>query len=124
MKPKVAMRMGDWKILARLDQPEAKQTAAIKKAELTTFERYNLGGDLGETTDLAGKEPERLTAMAEALGKLYREVRDEGPAWRGTPDPRCAEGGDLAAMETEGKGAVAAKWTAPCLGDGNVTGTV
>ena len=88
-KPKVAMRIGDWKILARLTGAELKPGAhirpedmeAIKSAELASLELYNLREDVGETTDLARKEPERLEAMAAELRKLYREVRDESPVW-------------------------------------------
>jgi len=87
--PKVAMRVGDWKILATLTEPDLKPGAditdeiqqSIKRAELASFELYNLREDVGETTDLAEKEPERLAAMSAQLRKLYREVRDESPVW-------------------------------------------
>ena len=90
-KPKVAMRVGDWKILARLDgkvpvlRPGVRQTAEdvkwFKTAELITFELYNLRWDLGETTDLAEREPERLAEMSSQLRKLYYEIRAESPVW-------------------------------------------
>ena len=94
--PKVAMRMGDWMLLAHLDGPEMKSRAdihaddqkAIKTAELSTFELYNLRRDLGQTTDLAAKEPKRLEEMAGVLRKLYREVRDESPTWPAWDWPR------------------------------------
>ena len=87
--PKVAMRDGEWKILARLTGREirpggnilAADQEAIKKAELASFELYNLRRDIGETTDLSGREPERLAAMTARLRKFYREVRDESPVW-------------------------------------------
>jgi len=92
--PKVAMRMGDWKILGGLDgQPlkpssdiVASAEASIKKAELVSFELYNLREDVGETTDLAGREPQRLAAMAEKLRTIYHEVREETPTW---PEWKC-----------------------------------
>lgn len=95
-KPKAAMRIGDWKILAQLSDPQIKQTGdilaeaqkQIKVAELTTFELYNLREDIGETTDLAQKEPQRLAAMSAQLRKLYREVRDESPSWPAWKWPR------------------------------------
>jgi arylsulfatase A len=95
-KPKVAMRMGDWKILATLTEPDLKPSAditdeaqqSIKRAELDSFELYNLREDIGETTDLAEKEFERLRAMAARLRKLYREVRDESPTWPAWEWPR------------------------------------
>ncbi|MCA9247612.1 MAG: sulfatase [Planctomycetales bacterium] len=88
-KPKVAMRMGDWKILAHLDTPELRpgvdQTAAemkrFKTADLTTFELYNLRNDISETTDVAAEQPERLATMAATLRESYYEMRDESPVW-------------------------------------------
>ncbi|NUQ65683.1 MAG: sulfatase-like hydrolase/transferase [Pirellulales bacterium] len=88
-EPKVALRDGDWKLLARIDQPgpahrnsiHPDDQRALKTAELTTFELYNLRADIGETRDLAAQEPERLKAMAAKMQTLYREVRDECPLW-------------------------------------------
>jgi arylsulfatase A len=95
-KPKVAMRIGDWKILATLTGPELKPGAdlveeemkAIKTAELATFELYNLAEDVGEKTDLAGREPKRLKEMSARLRRMYREVRDETPTWPAWEWPR------------------------------------
>jgi arylsulfatase A len=70
-RPKVAIRQGDWKLLAH--------------AGLEKFELYNLKDDLKEANDLAEKEPERVKAMAETLKKLHAEVSAEGPRW---PTPR------------------------------------
>jgi len=88
-KAKVAMRVGDWKILGHLSTPESKPTVditpesqqAIKEAELVAFELYNLRDDLGETTDLAATQPERLAPLASRLRQMHREVRDESPVW-------------------------------------------
>ena len=88
-KPKVAMRVGDWKILATLTGPEIKPYGDIrpgdqrlhKIAELDSFELNNLVDDIGETKDLASKVPERLKVMSEQLRNMYREVRDESPIW-------------------------------------------
>lgn len=88
-RPKVALRDGDWKILAALSGPaiapgadvrEADQRA-FKSAEAEGFELYNLREDVGEATDLAAREPDRTRAMAAALRRLHREVRDESPVW-------------------------------------------
>ncbi len=95
-KPKVAMRIGDWKILAHLTGPEMKpfgdiraaDMQSIKSAELASFELYNLRDDIGETTDLAEREPRRLADMSAKLRTLYREVRDESPVWPAWKWPR------------------------------------
>jgi arylsulfatase len=99
-KPKVAMRIGDWKLLGHLDSPEPprgadileEQQKALKKAELTSFELYNLRTDIGEKNDLGGKEPERLKRMAAEMRKMYREVRDESPTWPAWKWPRYEAG--------------------------------
>ena len=108
-KPKVAMRVGDWKILATLTESDIKPGAditpeiqeSIKRAELASFELYNLREDIGEATDLSEKEPERLAAMSAQLGKLYREVRDESPVWPAWEWARF-EGGRIRAAREAG----------------------
>lgn len=88
-EPKVAMRDGDWKVLARLTGPVTVQGGgirvadqeALKTAELTGFELYNLRDDIGETRDLAAREPERLEVIRAKLEAMYREVREQSPTW-------------------------------------------
>jgi hypothetical protein len=53
----------------------------IDSANLKSFELYNLKEDIGETTDLAEKEPARLEEMKTRLTKLYREIQQENPDW-------------------------------------------
>jgi arylsulfatase A len=63
----VAMRQGDWKILADND--------------MTKFELYNLRKDIAEEHDLAASQPKRLEAMKKTLTKLHEEIDSEGPDW-------------------------------------------
>ncbi len=63
----MALREGDWKILASLD--------------FTHIELYNLKTDPRETTDLKDKEPERTAAMRKRLESLNSEIEREGPDW-------------------------------------------
>ena len=63
----VAMRQGDWKILA--------------DTNMTRFELYNLRDDLGETKDRAESEPGRLEAMKETLIELHQQIDVEGIKW-------------------------------------------
>ncbi len=94
--PKVAMRIGDWKILAGLTGRELKpgaglelvDMATIKSAELTDFELYNLAEDIGETTNLVDEQPEQLETLQTALRKMYREVREESRVWPAWEWPR------------------------------------
>jgi arylsulfatase A len=85
----VALRDGDWKILATLDQrpmaasndvTEAEELQ-FKAAEPVSFVLYNLKTDIGETEDLAAKEPQKLAEMKDKLLKKYHAVRKESPTW-------------------------------------------
>ncbi len=86
---KVAIRSGDWKLCARLTTPTPKPSGgivageieAIKSAELTAFELYNLSADISESMDLKDQEPKRFASLKQAMQKQYREVRDEAPHW-------------------------------------------
>jgi arylsulfatase A len=69
--PRVAIREGDWKLLAHRD--------------LARFELYNLRADVTEKHDLASAEPGRVKQMAEVLAATHREVKAEGPKWPGSP---------------------------------------
>jgi arylsulfatase A len=87
--PKVALRDGDWKLLARLSEPELKPAAGQRPgeleiqraAELAAFELYNLADDPGETTDLATSRPEQLARMVALVKPIYREIRSAGTDW-------------------------------------------
>jgi len=88
---KVAMRDGDWKILATLTGPELRPTGhvtgenqeIIKAAELAEFELYHLGKDIAEENNLAASEPEQLEKMTARLREIYEDVRTESPVWPG-----------------------------------------
>jgi arylsulfatase A len=92
--PKAAMRVGDWMILGHWDGPQLDSGAsvhqgdceAIKAAKLVKFELYDLKDDLGQTTDLAEREPARLKELTALFVKKYEQVRDEGPVWDVPPD--------------------------------------
>lgn len=86
---KIAVRIGDWKLLAALDKnPDARDNNIteqseqdFKTAEPTTFELYNLKTDLAETTNLIDKEPAKFAELKAALLAKYHEVRDDSPMW-------------------------------------------
>jgi arylsulfatase A len=87
--PKVALRLGDWKLLATLDKPPAPrgnditeaEERAFKEANLAEFSLYNLRDDIGETHDLAASEPAKLAELKQLLERKYQEVRAESPTW-------------------------------------------
>ncbi len=65
-QPDLAVRDDDWKLLCNYDgsQPEL----------------YDLAGDRGETTNLAGKEPEIVTRLTAAVARWHRSMpADNGP---------------------------------------------
>ncbi|VGO18611.1 sulfatase family protein [Pontiella sulfatireligans] len=64
---RVALRDGDWKILA--------------DGKHTKFLLFNLEEDPNEATDLAGSEPERLESMKKMLLEYDLEVLRDGPDW-------------------------------------------
>ncbi len=70
---KMAMRIGDWKILA--------------DAELTEFELYNLKDDPKEANDLKDIQRDRFVSMRDKLEKHSADIDREGPDWWKTLSP-------------------------------------
>jgi len=64
---RIALREGDWKIIAKSDQ--------------TGFELFNLVIDPRETTDLSTHEPKLFESMKKALVEYDNDVLKEGPDW-------------------------------------------
>lgn len=64
---KVALRIGDWKIVGSDD--------------LTRFELYNIRDDWQETKDLSAAHPQEFERMKKALLAQDAEVLAEGPDW-------------------------------------------
>jgi arylsulfatase A len=108
-KPKVAMREGDWKLVAHWDVAEEfsevtpEAIRALKRARLVSFELYNLREDIGEKHDLAAEQPERVRTMSATLRRLFTGVQETCPIWpeankakkarvgKGTPATQAAE---------------------------------
>ena len=92
-------------LAAMIDLPEEvteEQMEALKTAELTGFELYNLKQDIGESIDLAETEPARLQAMKERLVALYRDVRGDSPvwpAWKSLQSQPAASGSRMSVMK-------------------------
>lgn len=95
-RPRVAMRVGDWKILAGLTATPLTSANGItvddmrilKTSALSGFELYNLRDDIGETTDLSRTHPEKLRELEALLTRMYDQVRGESPTWPATPPDR------------------------------------
>lgn len=93
---KAAIREGDWKLVAGIDQPGPKPGGGITaedlslaaSARLTGFRLYHLGEDPGETRDRSVDEPIRLGEMRDRLVAKFEEVRRESPVWPEWEFPR------------------------------------
>ena len=90
----VAMRVGNYKILANM-LPQEKITINdakppkdmsimefIKNAEIGNFSLYDLKEDPNETKDLAKVLPEKLSEMRKVMLELHSEIREEGPVYK------------------------------------------
>lgn len=64
---KIAIRVGDWKLLANGD--------------LTQFELYNLQDDERESNDVKDRQPQRFAQLRDQLMALNSEIEAEGPDW-------------------------------------------
>lgn len=88
-EPRVTIRDGDWKLLAKLDINDQgnltdithEQMEQLKIAQPTGFELYNLKNDRTESTDLSATHPDQLQKMVGQLTSIYQEVQAEGPRW-------------------------------------------
>jgi arylsulfatase A len=86
---RVALRDGNWKLLAKLDGgklPRAvnvstANAARLKAAQLTDFSLYRMTDDAGETRDLAATEPEKLKELTAKLQTLYTELTATMRVW-------------------------------------------
>lgn len=86
---KVAMRDGDWKILASVRDYQLRRSANItaekiaiyREGELDSFELYRIGDDPAESAERSAAEPERFASMKKRLIDHHRGVRDESPSW-------------------------------------------
>ncbi|PQO26080.1 arylsulfatase [Blastopirellula marina] len=86
---KVAVRDGDWKLVALWDQGEVKPGAAyqkgdyskIKDAKFTAFELYNLTEDIGETKDVSADHPQIVAQLKKALLEKYDQATANAPDW-------------------------------------------
>ena len=86
---RVAMRHGDWKVLAKLDGGKAGKfsnlhagnAAKAKAARLTDIEIYRADRDIGEARNLASSEPGELKRLTDILNTSYRELIADSHVW-------------------------------------------
>lgn len=61
---------GRWKLVGRIANHHGRFDAAVREAARTKFALYDLANDVGETTDLADREPE-----------VYRDLKERHLEW-------------------------------------------
>ena len=87
--PKVAVRDGEWKLVARLTTPMPKPSGeiaegemeSIKTSELIGFELYNLRTDIAEQLDLIEREPKVAERLRQAMTAMFEEIQSMCPEW-------------------------------------------
>jgi arylsulfatase A len=96
--PKAAMRVGEWMVLGAWEDTALPQGVVvrgdvelIKSRKLARFELYNVRSDIGETTDLAAKEPQRLKELSAMLVARYEEIQQQAPTWDDLPEPNATK---------------------------------
>ncbi|MEZ6126535.1 MAG: sulfatase-like hydrolase/transferase [Planctomycetaceae bacterium] len=86
---RVAMRHGDFKVLARLNSgtfPRYENLtpsvlAEARTAKLTNFEIYRISTDPGETLNLLDRNLNEQADLLTAIESGYRELVNDSPAW-------------------------------------------
>jgi arylsulfatase A len=83
---RVAMRDGNWKVLAKLNLGKLKTVdsgneAKVKGAILSDFQVFDLSKDIGESEDLAKSNPEKLAELKKRLETHYKELVDGSHVW-------------------------------------------
>lgn len=86
---RVAMRDGQWKLLAKLNRGEfpkmqnvtTKSRPAVAAAMLTDFELYDLSDDIGESKNVAAEYPEVLDTLSQSMTAAYVELSSKSHVW-------------------------------------------
>ena len=84
---RVAMRDGDWKVLAKLNIKKAvnvtaENEAEVKAAELSDFQIFKITDDIGEAKDLSSTMPEKLAELKQRLKAIYVELLNGSHIWK------------------------------------------
>ncbi|SVD40726.1 uncharacterized protein METZ01_LOCUS393580, partial [marine metagenome] len=85
-KRRVAMRDGDWKILAKLNIGKhnivnVRNEVQVKGAGLSEFQIFDLSQDIGESRDLSQENPNKLAELKKRLETHYKELVNGSHVW-------------------------------------------
>jgi len=83
---RVAMRDGDWKVLAKLDIKQVRNItkeneAEVKAASISDIQIFKITEDVGESNDLAASVPEKLAELSGRLKEHYQDLLDGSHVW-------------------------------------------
>ncbi|MGJ8724401.1 MAG: sulfatase-like hydrolase/transferase [Roseibacillus sp.] len=83
---RVAMRHGDWKIMAKMNIPtyiavDHKNAEQVKAAILSDYQLFQISDDVGETNDLSKEEVAKLAEMKTLLLKEYEALLSDSHIW-------------------------------------------
>ena len=80
-----AVRQGDWKLVAGFDYDQ-KEQGPVYETKVTKPMLFNLAEDVGETKDLADKNPEKVKTLKMAWEGWNKELAK--PIWLPRPRPQ------------------------------------
>ncbi|EMI15598.1 arylsulfatase A [Rhodopirellula maiorica SM1] len=83
---RVAMRDGEWKVLAKLNigkyiNVTTENEAEVKSAELSDFQIFRITDDIDESNDLSASMPEKLDELTKRFKANYRELLRGSHIW-------------------------------------------
>lgn len=84
---RVAMRHGDWKVLAKLSIDKANNVTSanetkVKNAVLSDFQIFKITKDFAESNDLAASMPDKLGELKGILTEQYQQLLDGSHVWK------------------------------------------
>jgi len=75
---RMAVRMGDWKLLLNASEQVAEEAPASGDKATGKVELYNLAEDISESRNLAAAQPQRVEEMRARLGALLKDAVPPG----------------------------------------------
>lgn len=89
---RMALRMGDWKLLLNASEQNVEETPASADKATGKVELYNLAEDIGESNNLAASQPERVKAMRSRLESYLKTAvpPGQGTTEQKAPAPKAA----------------------------------
>lgn len=89
VEPAMAMRSGDWVLLANTTDKDRPKTHVLRRAdlpiikssELIDFELYNLRHDLAQEKNVLDRHPKQFEKMKSQMVRIHKDIVSEGKHW-------------------------------------------